>query len=146
MKKVKIILAITLACMAGCSTDGKSNNGEVVSCRFRETTTCDENEHNCRHVYYAFSMNEGTCVEIQMTELKEKQEDITVAGVENECTKQHGNENNESIFSDGVCPSGYVKKCVSKKIYTAYYYGENFKDKDCNELGFWGDFEEDAPD
>jgi len=34
----------------------------------------------------------------------------------------------------GFGPGGYVIKCKQKSIYTAYYYGEPFKGKDCNEL------------
>ncbi len=129
MSKTKgLLLMAAVAAMAftfSCSSDdGKSNNGELVSCRFRETTTCESN--NCFSVYDAFSMNEGTCVEIQMTELieneKQKGRDVNIEDVEYECTHN----NSEGIFSDGECPSGYMIKCISKAIYTAYYYGEQF--------------------
>jgi len=149
MKKVKtIILAIGLAFIAGCGTDdSKSNGGELVSCRFRDVTICNESQPCMAN---AFSVSENSkCAEFIITELEEA--NISVTAVEGECyVKPPRNENNKGIFTFETCPNGYVQKCkfrIKTVFYNTYFYGEEYKDKTCNELGFWpGDDAEDAPD
>jgi len=126
MKKVKtIIFAIGLACMAGCGDDdSKSNDGEVITCRFGEFgDECHE------EVKQSFSQSENRgCFEILVSIIEER--GFSVSEVEKKCT-QCGHE-----FTKTACPSGYVKRCKNNEgggdqDGIAYFYGEKYKDHVC---------------
>jgi len=121
MKKVKtIILAIGLACMAGCGDDdSKSNDGEMVSCK------------------WGVNPFKNLCSEVAVSDLEKNGASVNDAKLECEGRSKPGQFANES------CPNGYVLKCECDNenmvhkydICAVYLYDDEYKDLTCSE--FW---------
>jgi len=137
-EKVKtIMLAISLACLAGCSDDdSKSNDGEMYSCRQGEVKETIPNEDGSTCVIYKpFFQNEtGSCGEMPSNLIKEW--GTSVSEVEKGCSDGCDKEISNAVFLNEACPGGYVKKCKSNldeedKGLVVYFYGEGNKDRAC---------------
>ncbi len=115
MKKVKtIMLAITLACLAECSSDddSKSNNGELVSCDF-----IAKPYFNFREIFIGTRL----CGEVLIKDIEKA--GSSVSAYEANCKEIEGR------FSNKGCPSGSVKICDGE-----YLYDDKFKEMTCDEI------------
>jgi hypothetical protein len=156
MKATKSFLAAAASAalaftFSGCSGDdsgdnSKSNNGELVSCRFGLDHEIIEDEHGSYSAYYTFSQSENKfCSEVLIADLEK--EGVSIDYVRKDCYGGDGTaENSKAIFSNEPCPSESVMDCKIKaeqypsetSAYSAhlYYYGKAFVNpkKPCGKL------------